>query len=495
MLKNERLRRQKGDGLDQWCPYPKQQEFIDSVITNRFQENWFIAGNRTGKTDAGAFIGSIFARFGLQDDNYLWDSRRGTYTAKTTGPTTGWVIALDYGMSRDITQPKYFDNNYVPPGTIPFIPDHEIDFWSVKHQILKLKNGSIIGFKSADSKRKKFQGTEKQWIHIDEEPPKDIYKEAVIRVGSKPLKVFGTCTILPPEGTVGGVTWLYSDKILPFIDGKSDEGLFGASIYDNPHILGSEIKRLESIYPEGSADRRIRLAGEWLPGMSGARAYLGFNKIIHVRNQEQYYSSHKPLCWAWDFNVEPMVSLVGQRDNEVFRVMKEYKLNEGNIPEMCMMFMNDYADHAGQIFIYGDATGKNRSANAASKSCYWTIMNHLKTFRGRIEQKVPDSNPNITDRVNAVNRAFRDEKGEFKLFVDPSCVELITDLEIVLRDKGGGIKKTKKQKDPYFLRTHYTDALGYWINYEAPVNYFTKPSNSRIQQFWTPLRSPSYSLQ
>ena len=255
LLKQEKLRRAQGDGLDKWCPYPKQQQFIDSILKGQYKENWFIAGNRTGKTDAGSFVGSILARFGEQDKNALLDTRKGNSTLIRTEPTSGWVVALDFSMSRDIVQPKYFDNGYVPPGTEPFIPNHEIESWSVKNQILKLKNGSIIGFKSADSKRRKFQGTEKHWIHFDEEPPHEIYKESVIRIGSRPLRIFGTCTILPPEGTVGGVSWLYPDKIAPFMDDKlEDTCLFGASIYDNPHLMPSEIKRLESIYPEGSSE-------------------------------------------------------------------------------------------------------------------------------------------------------------------------------------------------------------------------------------------------
>lgn len=495
MLKRERLRRIKTDGLDQWCPYPKQQLFVDSILQGKAKENWFIAGNRTGKTDAGAYVGSIMARFGPQDDNHLWDPRKGVYSAIRSYPTSGWVVALDFPMSRDIVQPKYFDNGYVPPGCTPFIPDHEIDSWSIKNQILRLKNGSIIGFKSADSKRKKFQGTEKDWIHFDEEPPYDIYKESVIRIGSRPLRVFGTCTILPPEGTVGGISWLYSDKIDPYLAGKiEDVELFGASIYDNPHLMETEIKRLESIYPEGSADRRIRLEGEWLPGMSGARAYMGFNREIHVRDQVNFYNHHKPLCWAWDFNVEPMTSIVGQMDGDMFRIFREYKLTEGNIPVMCQQFINEYGKHPGQIYIYGDATGKNRQIGAASQSCYWLILSSIPSFRNRVELRVPDSNPHVSDRINAVNRAFNGEQGEINLVIDPHCRELITDLLMVLRDKGGGIKKTTKKNDPYFLRTHFSDALGYWIHYEAPVNYLTTNTQPRAREYWKPMESPAYAI-
>ena len=72
-------------------------------------------------------------------------------------------------------------------------------------------------------------------------------------------------------------------------------------------------------------------------------------------------------------------------------------------------------------------------------------------------------------RINALNHSCKDEAGEINLGINPSCVELIADLEQVLRDPRGGIKKTYNRKDPYFRRTHTSDALGYWISYDEPV--------------------------
>jgi len=42
------------------------------------------------------------------------------------------------------------------------------------------------------------------------------------------------------------------------------------------------------------------------------------------------------------------------------------------------------------------------------------------------------------------------------------------DFEEVLSDNKQGIKKTHNKKDPYFRRTHVSDAIGYWIWKEAP---------------------------
>ena len=309
---------QKRRSLDPLLSFPlhdKQRAFVNSVLDGEASENWMIAANRSGKSEAGAYVGASLARFG--NPNAKWVNGQGSTVAVKDRATSGWVSALDFPTSRDVIQPKYFDNGFMPPGQFggPFIPKHEIDKWRPDDQILKLKNGSIIGFKSADSGRRKYQGSEKDWFHMDEEHPWDIYEEAVIRVGSRPLLFFCTATILPPEGaSSGSPSWVYSKIIQPFLDGRLTHAkVWGASIYDNPGIPKKEIARLESIYPEGSLSRRIRLAGEWLPGISGARAYTGFQRQLHVAEQPPL-QPRRPLIWTLDFNVSPMVSLVGQKN-------------------------------------------------------------------------------------------------------------------------------------------------------------------------------------
>jgi hypothetical protein len=102
--------------------------------------------------------------------------------------------------------------------------------------------------------------------------------------------------------------------------------------------------------------------------------------------------------------------------------------------------------------------------------------------------KVPEANPNVPDRINAMNIACKGLGGVVNLEVAPDCIELIADLEQVLRDSRGGIKKTHNKRDPYFRRTHTSDAAGYWISYEAPVRRTTASWKSRGKG----IRSPGY---
>ncbi len=461
--------RRKSDGWHQFVPHPKQKEFIDAAMA--WPPKNFVgmfAANRTGKSDAGAYVGAALARFGNQAARYVGGLGSAVEVKDTA--TSGWVVSLDFPSSRDIIQPKYFDNGYSPPGAHrPFIPQHEIERWDAQDQILKLKSGSLIGFKSAESGRLKFQGTGKDWIHFDEEPPKDVYSECTIRVeAGRRVRIFMTCTLLPPPGAVGGVTWVFNELVKDWKSGRAGISIFTASIYDNPHLDKQEIERLEAVYPEGSLERRIRLNGELLPTTAGARIAGNFERSLHVLPQEKFFFLRRPLCWLWDFNVEPMVTLIGQRDGRIFRYFDELYLEQGNINAMCDLFKRSYPTHLAEIRVYGDASGHQRS-HQSNRSSYKLILTELMGYNVPVKVLTPDKNPSITDRVNAMNYALMDERREMNVEIDPRCVQFIDDLEQVVSDGKGGIRKTSNRRDPYFWRTHALDAGTYWIAQEAPV--------------------------
>jgi phage terminase large subunit-like protein len=469
-LRTERAQRRETDPLHLWVPTERQAPFVSSVLSGDKMTNYLVAANRSGKSDAGAACAAHLARFGVDPIHAAYSE--GGRVAVYDRATSGWVVTLDFPTSRDIVQPKLFDNKIAKQGSHPpFIPDREIarDGWRSADQILRLKVGSIIGFKSGESGRVKFQGAGKDWIWFDEEPDKGVADEAAIRVeAGRRLRIFYTCTILPPEGQVGGVSWIFSEIIQPWQSGqKPNLGVFGASIYDNPHIEPPEIDRLEAMYPEGSVQRRIRLGGEWLPGLAGARAYPGFQRTLHVAPQPPIMP-RLPLCWFWDFNVAPMVSGFGQKLGRVFHIYRELVLEEGNVPDMVDWFREVVPSHRAEVWIYGDSTGKGRDPSTG-KSDYQIIQNGMRAYPAPVRLRVPEINPGVVDRINAVNHACKDETGEVLLEVDPSCKELIADLEQVLRDVRGRIRKTNNRGDPYFRRTHISDALGYWIATDSPI--------------------------
>jgi hypothetical protein len=461
------------------------------VLSGDKDENYFVAANRSGKSDAGAYIDACLARFGRDPKAVYGAQAKGSDIRIIDRAVSIWVSSTTFPESRDVMQPKLFDNGLVPPGGMkPFIPDREIAEWHKTANILKLKVGSLIGFKSADAGPKSYQGTEKDAIHFDEEHPRDVVNEASIRVGAgKRLKVYTTATLLPPEGQAGGVTWVYTEVLKPWLEGKlPNVGCFGSSVYDNPHLLPEEIRRMEAKYPTTGLEGRIRLLGEWLPGISGARAYPSFDSRIHVKEIPPLHD-RRPLAWTWDFNVEPMISIVGQRFNDTFRVYRTLEIEtDAQVSSMVDYFIERFPHHHAEIHIFGDATGQSR--NAAGAAYYNQIVNGMRGYGVPVRMKVPETNPPVPDRIAAVNNALRNEYGV-------SCVEisnepgandhLIKDLEEVLRDNRGGLKKVSNKKDPYYYRTHSSDALGYWISKEAPVR-----RTGLVQRLVNAIPSPGY---
>lgn len=461
LMEEEFARRRSDDPLHAWQPHGSQQAFIHSVFYGPAYENWLLCANRFGKSDAVAWCAATLARFGLP----------GAEGPPKERATSGWIISRDFPSSRDIMQPKIFDNHKVPPGQShpPFIPDREIEHWYADDYILKLKNGSLLGFKSIESSAKKFPGVGRDWILFDEEPTPQIYEETTIRVeAGRRLRIFGAATLLPPEDQVGGVSWMFEAMIDPFLEGRlPGVRLFSGSIYDNPHLDPEEIKRLESKYPPGTPEHDIRLLGKWLPGLTGARAYPNFDATLHVKPQPPM-STARPLSWLWDFNVTPMITLLAQREGDLFRVYRELVLDEGNVAQMVDRFRAVVPAHPHAIWIYGDATGDRRDVQTG-RTDYQIMLTLMRQYSSSVSLKVPDSNPLITARINAVQMALKDEEGVSHVEIDPSCRELIADLKGVLRDKDGGIKKTSNRRDPYFRRTHASEAFGDWIAFERPV--------------------------
>jgi len=199
--------------------------------------------------------------------------------------------------------------------------------------------------------------------------------------------------------------------------------------------------------------------------VSGASAYR-FTESNFLRGLE--YSVSLPLCLTMDFNVEPCIWEVAQIIRGLCCFIGEIRLAPASIEDMVREFRNMFPAHAGELWIYGDATGNGRNPQTG-KSCYELVRLYLRGYSATQVWKVPIINPPVIDRVNAFNLKMRGVEGQVGVLVDPDkCPELVKDLkEVVIR--GGQIVKVKKREDPYFYRTHASDASGYLIFREWPV--------------------------
>lgn len=202
----------------------------------------------------------------------------------------------------------------------------------------------------------------------------------------------------------------------------------------------------------------------------GAPAYPNFRAELHLVEDLALVPS-LPLCLAVDFNVSPMVWEVCQIVNGRVHVLDEIKLDPATIDECVIHFRNRYPAHAAELRIYGDATGKSRTAQTA-RSDYDLMKLALRNYSSPLVMRVPESNPLVRDRLNAVNRLLLADEGQSLVRINSKrCPELVQDLaECALRPDGKDLLKTYAKDDPYHERTHASDALGYLIVEEFSVS-------------------------
>lgn len=260
------------------------------------RNKWTLSGNRTGKTVGGA-IEMVLSMLGEDAKKYIeaWPEEiRQEYMPMITrfkGHSEAWVVSLSNEVQRDVAQKELL--KWLPKSEIAAINAREGKRDDPENAILDfivLNNGNIIGFKSVDQGRAKFQGTSKKLIWFDEEPPKEIYDECMMRTLDCQGYIIGTMTPLL------GLTFVYDDIYLNDTKpiNKQDPEIHCAqwSWEDNPFLEESERKRLESMYTEAELEARKR--GRFI--MPGACV---FDKLALMRMQDKCYAGERGNL-EWD---------------------------------------------------------------------------------------------------------------------------------------------------------------------------------------------------
>lgn len=190
-LLEERFKRKQYNQLYKYFPdtgplrrelYKKHMEFFAAGAT--VQQRCFMAANRVGKTEGGGGYEAVLHMTGLYPD--WWPGRRFDH------PTDGWAAGDTKETVRDIIQRKLLGPmEDIGSGLIPKhliidtkrrsanVPD-VIETIYVRH--VPSGGVSVCGLKSYEQGRKSFQGTEKDWAWLDEEPPLDVFDEILMRL-------------------------------------------------------------------------------------------------------------------------------------------------------------------------------------------------------------------------------------------------------------------------------------------------------------------------
>lgn len=209
--------------------------------------------------------------------------------------------------------------------------------------------------------------------------------------------------------------------------------------------------------------------------------YYKFDRKLHVSNCSQYYNQHSPLIFTFDFNVSPgtaavvqeltewpvgQVPLVGQTCTSIIDEVHIPK--NSNTERVCNTLIENYRDHKGLVFCYGDATG-GAKGTAKVRGSDWDLIKQAfnPIFGDRISYKVRKSNPRERSRVNAMNSRLMNMLGDIHMQVDgEKAPNVVKDFEgsRIIEGTAGEIDK---KSDPGL--THLSDGIGYYVAQKYPV--------------------------
>ncbi len=441
-IEEEQKRRRGYDNLSGYNTgrkkHLKQLAFHKCKKKNR----WVFGGNRSGKTECGA-VESVYMARGCHPYR------------KNRKDVFGWVVSLSTQVQRDVAQAKIL--RYLNPSWIVDITmlsgKKDSPEYGVIDQI-RIKNvfggTSVIGFKSCDQGREKFQGSSLDFVWFDEEPPKDIYDECRMRVLDKNGDIFGTMTPLK------GLTFVY-DEIYLNKSNSPDVWCEFMEWGDNPYLDKKEITSLTLTLSDDALESRRYGRFKNASGL----VYTEFDENVHViepftvpYDWQDIISIdpglNNPLSAHWyavdyDGNVYVVAEHFEAKKDVWYHSEKIKKISDG---------LHWKTDSFGRLEALIDSAANQRTL-ASSKSvtelfCDCGIMVN------------PNVDKDMFSGIQRVKEYLKINDGKPRLYIFKNCVNLIRELKNYRWGDGDLPKKTDD---------HALDELRYYL--------MKKPHNDR----------------
>ncbi len=409
-IEAELSRRRREDHLTAYnggeVKHEKQLAFHKCPKRNR----WVFGGNRSGKTECGA-VETVYLACGIHP--YRQNRKS----------VCGWVVSLSAQVQRDVAQKKIL--HYLRKEQIEDIvmlsgrkdsPESGIiDFIRVKNA---LGGSSIIGFKSCDQGREKFQGASLDFVWFDEEPPEDIYRECRMRVFDRKGDIFGTMTPLK------GLTFVHREI---YLNARNDPEVWCEFMEwrDNPYLDEGEIKLLE-----GSMDERelqARRYGKFVSEYAGL-VYPEFDERVHVIEPFSL-----PKEWQDTISIDPGLHnplsahwYAVDYDGNVYVVAEHYEAGRDidyhaeAIKKICAK-LDWHTDGKGRIRALIDSAAKQRTLGS--------LKSVVELFYERDILVNPSVDKDLFSGISRVKSYLKRGNGQPDLYIFSNCVNLIREIK------------------------------------------------------------------
>jgi len=206
-------------------------------------------------------------------------------------------------------------------------------------------------------------------------------------------------------------------------------------------------------------DAEEQFGGIWVE--SEGQIFYAFNEAKNVSTTAAY-NSEDVIGVGCDFNVNPMAWVLFHVHDGNMYVFDEIWLRNTNTQEALNHLYNQYGGHYNGWLFIGDATSRARKT-AAAMSDYIQIQNDDRFRFKRVH--FPKSNPLVADRFAATNAMLCNALQLRRLFINPKCKNLRSDLQQRSYKVG-----TREVDDSAPDSGHITDALGYPISVLFPLS-------------------------
>jgi len=403
--------------------YPKQMLFF--AAGKHFQERCFMAANRVGKSLGVGGYEVTCHLTGIYPD--WWPGRR------FDRPVQVWASGKTSITTRDILQSIFLGpKERIGTGMIPArsivhtipksgVPD-ALEIIYVRHE--PTGQHSMLQFKSYDQKRQAFEGTTRDVILLDEEPPLDIYIECLTRtmatdIGAENGLILLTFTPLQ------GLTELIQ-QFLPggrVVDDKPrahGKKFFVPCTWDEvPHLSQEAKDALYESYPPYI--RKARSKG--IPSFGAGAIYPFEEELIKV--EDFAIPDHWPRCFALD--AQPLrkshVMMAWDREAQIVYVTHCYK-REGVEPAVQVQSIKAHGDWIPGV---GDAAALVKDSE---RYRYIDVYKRLGLDISLPQKGVESGIQEVYNLMAA---------GQLKVFV--SCTQWFDEYRLYRRNEDGRIVK------------------------------------------------------
>lgn len=353
------------------------------------------------------------------------------YAKNNKVPTVNSVVAMTIphlrkGAIRDFIKILQLDGEFVSSQ------------WNATNFTYNYPNGTIIEFFSAESD--KVHGAQRDNLFINEGQfiNYETARQLFVRTSGKVIIDFNPIRKF----------WV-DDKIIEAPDNTGKFALINSTYKDNRFLSPAQVQEIESNkYDEAW----WQVYGLGITGSirSGYEFYshFGSQNILQIeRPLDPTLSVHV----SFDFNVSPYIcagvfQIAKTTDGWEAYMVKEFTLKNpyNQTRHLAQTILNYLSDFKGQVFIYGDASGKH--ADTRGEMNDWDIIEQiLRPKLSNSSMRVPVSNPRLKGRREFMNKILADQFA-IKFKINPSCKVAIEDFQNVL-EAPDGTKLKQRVKD------------------------------------------------